>query len=46
MEELKNLSLEEKKKKADDLLAKNPHRIPAIIILDSKTKSIELSKQK
>ena len=46
MNELKNLSLEEKQLKSTELINKNPNRVPAIIVLDPKITTIELSKQK
>lgn len=46
MNDLKNLTLEERQQKSKDLIDKNPQRLPAIIIIDDSTTSIQLSKQK
>merc|ERR1711862_664026 len=46
MSDLKNLTQEERLKKSQDLVAKNPQRIPAIIVIDDSMTSIQLSKQK
>merc|ERR1712138_223259 len=46
MSDLQNLTQEERFKKSQDLVAKNPQRIPAIIVIDDSMTSIQLSKQK
>ena len=46
MSDLKNLTQEERLQKSKDLIAKNPQRIPAIIVIDDSMTSIQLSKQK
>merc|ERR1712125_264518 len=46
MSDLKNLTQEERLKKSQDLVAKNPQRIPAIIVIDDSMTSIKLNKQK
>merc|ERR1712232_147001 len=46
MSDLQNLTQEERFKKSQDLVAKNPQRIPAIIVIDDSMTSIKLNKQK
>merc|ERR1711988_1169633 len=46
MSDLQNLTQEERMKKSQDLIAKNPQRIPAIIVIDDSMTSIQLNKQK